>query len=84
MAKQTNYKALDDIGFIGVDSKRSPGQLARAAKETSSFIKSYLSGNKSAKGSSVVKAVKYAAPKRWTAVKQTVKKTSAVQPAKSR
>jgi hypothetical protein len=44
MAKRTNYTALDDIGFIGVDREAPPRQRNRQAKQTAAFIRKYQAG----------------------------------------
>ncbi|MEJ0102713.1 MAG: hypothetical protein WDO19_09230 [Bacteroidota bacterium] len=43
MTRKNNYAALDDIGFVGVDDKRSKAQRDEDAKRTSEYIRKYLS-----------------------------------------
>ncbi len=43
MAKKNNYKALDDIGFIGVDTEVSERKRTQEVRETSDFIRRFQS-----------------------------------------
>ena len=52
MANKRKYNDLDDIGFVGVQDKRTKSQIKRDLEATAQFIKDQKSGKRTRKVSS--------------------------------